>query len=336
MPALRWLRLLLLCLGLLPIAASAWDRGAVQRFATIPDGSHPEGLTVDQNNGDVYATSFIGHAPGRLFVFGQDGHLKRQLDVAGASGQLLGLDFNPATGDLLIIDFGAGKVLKTDPFTGATSVFTSVGPGSGLNALTFDKFGNVYISDSFQGIIWKTPPNGTGNAAPTAWITDPLLTTTGTPPFGANGLGFNKAESILFVANTGDDRVIQIPVSAAGTPGAPSVFVNSINGADGLFLDDDDNVWVAANQSDEIVVVDPSGKVIAKLGDFGGLDNDAAPVGLLFPASPARHGNFVYVTNLSLDIRLFGLPQAVDSRWAEQVKTNTISRLRFRIPPVRQ
>ena len=71
-----------------------------------------------------------------------------------------------------------------------------------------------------------------------------------------------------------------------GNPGTPAIFVNSINGADGLVIDSDDNLWVAANQSDEIVVIDNTGKVIAKLGDFDGLVNDGTPKGLLFPAVP--------------------------------------------------
>jgi sugar lactone lactonase YvrE len=318
--------------------ALAWDRGHVDKFATIPAGFKVEGLTVDRH-GDVFVTSFAGPAtkPGQLFVFdGDNGHLKRQLDVTGSSQALLGLDFNPVTGDLLILDFGNPRVLKVNPFTGANTVFTTIpgGPGvAGPNALTFDSDGNVYVSDSFQGVIWKTPPNG--SPTPTAWVTDPLLRTTGTPPFGANGVKFNKAQSILFVANTGDDRLIQIPVTG-GTPGAPSIFTNSINGADGIFLDDDDNIWVAANQSDEIVVVDPTGKVIAKLGDFDGIDNKGAPIGLLFPASPAIFGGWLYVTNLSLDLRTVGAGQAVDSQWAAQITTNTVSRLRARIPRVQQ
>ncbi|TMH55077.1 MAG: gluconolaconase, partial [Betaproteobacteria bacterium] len=103
-------------------------------------------------------------------------------------------------------------------------------------------------------------------------MADPLLTTSGVPPFGANGLAFNKAASALFVANTGNDTIVKIPFGPGGTPGTPEVFVNSINGADGLLIDDADNFWVAANQSDEIVVLDSSGLVIAKLGDFGGID----------------------------------------------------------------
>ena len=57
---------------------------------------------------------------------------------------------------------------------------------------------------------------------------------------------------------------------------------------------------MAANQTDEIVVIEPSGRVIAKLGDFNGLDSNGAPNGLLFPASLVRSGEFIYVTNLAL------------------------------------
>ena len=315
------------------LVAAAFDRGHVEKFATLPAGfGNPEGIAIDRH-GDVFVTTFAvtaGGQPGQLFVFDSRGRLKRQVSVAGSSNLLLGLAFHPQSNDLLVIDFGNGQVLSVNPNTGGSRVFMSVGAGSGLNALNFDSRGNVYVSDSFQGIIWRTGPRG---GAPVAWVNDALLRTTGTPPFGANGLQFNRDESALFVANTGDDRVIRIPVTA-GAPGAPAVFVNSVNGADGLFLDEADNLWVAANQADEIVVIDPTGRVIAKLGDFGGLDAAGAPVGLLFPASPARHGDFVYVTNLALDIRLFGLPQAVDSQWAAEVRSHTIARIRAVIPPL--
>ena len=276
----------------------------------------------------TFAVTAAAGTPGQLFVFDSDGHLKRQLSVAGSSNLLLGLAFHPDTDELLVLDFGNGRVLRVNQFSGASSVFASVGPGSGLNALTFDRHGNVYISDSFQGIIWRTGPAG---GTPVAWVTSPLLTTTGTPPFGANGLEFNSRESALFVANTGDDRIIRIPV-LAGAPGAAAVFVNSINGADGLIIDDDDNIWVAANQADEIVVIDKTGRVIAKLGDFDGLNRRGAPNGLLFPASLARRDGWIYITNLALDLRVFGLPQAVDSQWTAEVRSHTIARIRARIP----
>jgi sugar lactone lactonase YvrE len=315
---------------LLPFNVAAWDRGTVETFATLPAGNtNPEGVTLDKH-GDVYVTTFAvtaGGGPGKVFVFNSDGRLKRELRVAGSSNLLLGVAFHPQTNDLLVVDFGAGRVLSVNPNTGASSVFTEVGAGSGLNALAFDAAGNVYVSDSFQGIVWRTGRRG-GTAV--AWVNDALLRTTGFPPFGANGMDFNRAESALFVANTGNDQVIRIPVTA-GAAGAPEVFVNSVNGADGLFVDESDNVWVCANQADEIVVVDKTGRAIAKLGDFDGL-RGGAPVGLLFPASLVRSGEWIYVTNLSLDLRLFGLPQAVDSQWTGEVTSHTIARLRARIP----
>lgn len=324
--------LLLACLALLPLCASAWDRGRVERFATMPgDAPHPEGITVDRH-GDVYATPFdpTGKSAGRVVVFGPDGDLKRVLTINGASGALLGLAFQPHTEDqvLLVLDLGQSRVWSVNPLTGAATVFAQAPAGSGLNALTFDRAGNVYISDSFHGTIWRTGPRG---GDPINWVTDKLLTTTGTPGFGANGVDFNRNETALFVANTGDDTVIEIPVTA-GEAGKPKVFVHSINGADGLFVDDHDNVWVCANQADEIVVVDKTGRAIAKLGDFNGL-RDGAPVGFLFPASLVRKGDWIYVTNLSLDIRNAGASgPAVDSPWAAEVTTHSLSRIRARIP----
>jgi sugar lactone lactonase YvrE len=314
------------------------NREAAELFAVLPDGaSGPEGLTVGPD-GKVYVATFGFNAAGpvsglgQLYVFNREGKLLRNVSVQSSSPHLLGIAFHPQTGALLVIDFGGGQVLRVDPFTGASSVFMTVTGSSGLNGLTFDSAGNVYVSDSAQGIIWKTGANG---GAGTAWVTDALLTTTGVPPFGANGLEFNHAETTLFVANTGNDTIVQIPFNH-GTPGKPSVFVNSINGADGIAIDAHDNLWVAANQSDEIDVVSPTGKLLARLGDFEGLTRSGTPRGLLFPASPAfsRNGEFVYVTNLALDLRIFGLPQAVDSQWCAQVKHYTVSRIRTRFTPL--
>ena len=81
-------------------------------------------------------------------------------------------------------------------------------------------------------------------------------------------------------------------------------------------------------------MVNPSGRVIAKLGDFDGIDAHGAPRGLLFPASPVLHDGFLYVTNLSLDLKAAIGQPAVDGPWAAQVTRHTVSRMPARIPPV--
>jgi sugar lactone lactonase YvrE len=323
--------------------ASAWDRGRFRLFATLPAGATgPEGLEVDAR-GRVYVTTFGFNASGpvtgagQLYVYDDDGRLLRQVSIAGSTPHLLGLRFHPTSGKLLVIDFGGARVLDVDPHTGSSTVFLTLPSplphpalGAGLNDLTFDQAGNVYVSDSFQGIVWTTGPGG---GVASAWVDSALLRTTGVPPFGANGLRFNKQETALFVANTGDDTVIEIPAmpgSPGPSAGTPAVFANSVNGADGLVVDEDDDLWVVANQSDEIVVIAPSGKAIAKLGDFDGVAG-GAPVQLLFPASLRFLGKDLVVTNLSLDLRLFDPSYtAVDSEWCAMVTRYTVSRIRVR------
>ena len=251
--------------------------------------------------------------------------------VQDGSPGLLGIAFNPVTSELLVADAGAGVVRRVDPLNGASSVFMTATGTAALNGLAFDAAGNLYVTDSRQGIVWVVGPGG---GAGQVWVQDALLTTAGVPAFGANGIGFNRDFSAAFVANTGNDTIVRVPV-AAGQAGTPAVFTNSVNGADGLVLDGEDNIWVAANQADEVVVIDPTGKAIAKLGDFNGV-RDGAVRGLLFPATPAlsADGRFVYVTNFARDLRMGGGTQSVVSQYAAQVTRHTVARISTRFRPV--
>jgi sugar lactone lactonase YvrE len=326
--------------------AGAWDRGKVDILTVLPNevGGQPtsvEGLTVGPD-GNIYVPSFGFNAAGALtsnatlFIIRPDGQLVRKVAIANSSPHMLGLRFNPINGFLLVLDFGAGQVLHVDPVTGASSVFmTPTIGGSALNALTFDKLGNAYISDSFNGIIWKTGPNG---GTPTIWSNSPLLSPgTGlTPPFGANGIEFNNAGTAALVANTAFHQIIQIPVNPDGTAGTASIFITGINAPDGIAIDKGDNIWVCANQEDDIIVLDKTGKVIAKLGDFGGINEHGVARGFAFPASPAfsLDGKTLYVSNLTLFLPFAGAHAAVDSPWMLQAKHYTVSKIRAVIPPL--
>jgi sugar lactone lactonase YvrE len=324
---------------------SAWDRGEVDVLAVLPDvtrdnPSSVEGLTVGPDD-NIYVPTFGFNSQGALtgnallYVIKPNGDLLRKVTIQRSSPHMLGLAFSPVNNFLLVLDFGAGKVLHVDPVTGNSSVFMGPVAGSGLNALTFDKAGNVYISDSFNGKIWKTGPLG---GAFSAWSSDPLLGPgTGlTPPFGANGIEFNKAGTTMFVANTATHQIIQIPMNKDGTAGAASIFITGINAPDGIAIDRKDNLWVCANQEDDIIVIDKTGKVIAKLGDFNGISDDGIVRGLLFPASLAfsKDGKTLYVSNLSLYLPYAGAQEAVDSAWTLKVKHYTVSKMPAVIPPL--
>jgi sugar lactone lactonase YvrE len=330
-------------IGVLAAApASAWTRGQVDVLAVLPDvtpgvKSSVEGLTVGPD-GNIYVPTFGFNTTGALtgnavlFVISPCG-IVRQVTIANSSPHILGLAFNPVTNALWVLDFGAGKVLNVDPVTGNSSVLAGPIANSGLNALTFDKHGNGYVSDSFNGVIWKIPSQ---RGTPEAWSSDPLLGPgTGlTPPFGANGVEFNNERTILFVANTAFHQIIQIPVNHNGTAGKASIFITGINAPDGIMIDANDNIWICANQEDEIAVVDKTGKVIAKLGDFNGIDQNGIAQGFLFPASLAfsKDGSTLYVSNLTLFLPYAGANKAIDSDWTLQVKGYTVSKLQ--IPPL--
>jgi sugar lactone lactonase YvrE len=345
--------LILLVLLTAPLVTRAWERGKVETFATLPVGeAHPEGITVDRD-GNVYVVTVAANKPrtseGTLFVMDPKGKLLRSVGIKGSSRLLLDVAFHPQTGKLLVVDYGAGQVLSVDHKTGASSVFMTVtGKHAGLDGMTFDPAGNVYVTDAHQGIIWKVGPDG-GEAS--AWVSSPLLKPTRIPPtIGANGLAFNNKKTALFVANTANDTIIKIPVAGSTfDPGTPEVFVNRIGGGpDGLIIDEQDNLWIACNQSNEILVLEPTqGRVIAKLGDFGGIDRNGAPIGFLWSNSLVFHGDDVLVTNLSLDVETaisqladeLGLAdlltrnlRTIDGPWARQVKVHTISRIKRRIP----
>ena len=323
------------------VPAHAWNRGNVNVLAVLPAATGSvEGLTVGPD-GNIYVPTFGFNTTGALsgnallFVISPAGTVIRNFTIANSSPHILGLRFNPVTGDLWVLDFGAGNVLKVDPYTGTSSILASPGASTGLNALTFDANGNGYVSASFSGAIYKVPPHGGGFST---WKMDPLLGPGSglSPPFGANGVEFSNDGKTLFVANTAFHQIIQIPVDSSGNALAASIFVTGINAPDGIAIDGQGNMWICANQEDEIVVINNTGKVIAKLGDFRGTDQNGIAKAFLFPASLAfsKDGSTLFVSDLTLDLRLFGLPQAIDSAWTDQVRGYTVSALPAVIPPL--
>ena len=330
-----------------------WDRrDSVQEFVTLPAGvRYPEGITANPRTGEIYVATFdFGPNKNKLLRYSRHGKLIAERDFGGTP--LLGLAFDPHHRKVYIANFGASKIQRmaadftdaspiedvadvpkdvgapvprteTNNPDGSTDTITFGSNGfPAPNAMAFDRHGRLYVSDSFQGAIYYIE-NAAGCTKPCPVMTlvhDPLLATAGFPPFGANGVAVSRDGATLFVANTGDDRILKVDVGAKKV----SVFTESINGADGVAFDDDGRLWVAANQNDEVVSVNDKGRVVTRLGEFRGIDRQGAPRGLLFPASLVIVDDWMYVTNLALPLN--NIP---GDEVEEDVTLWTVSRIRL-------
>lgn len=312
---------------------------AVKPFAELPaDVRHPEGLAVDPDSGEVYVGTFDAREPAE--------QRNNQVLRLSATGQLLarksfgatpltGLLF--AEGQLYILNFGAASLQRLPAAFNEQSdietlvTFAALPPpsprkvsnpdgskdriefaSSGMpapNGMVFDRAGNLYVSDSFQGAVLRIPD--AMHCAPCKiemLARDPLFTTTSFLPFGANGLAFNADETLLYINNAGDGRVLRMPM-----PGGPvEVFAESVPGADGLLFHAG-RLWVVTNQADRVVALNSHGLPVLIAGAFLGLADNGAPRGLLFPASTAVQGQRMLVTNLALP-----LTQASGDEWEER------------------
>jgi sugar lactone lactonase YvrE len=282
--------------------------GVIENFGpNLQSRCHnPEGIAIDPT-GNVYAASFAFEPVANICVVSPSQALVDVIPIpAGKAGvaSLLGELFEPGHG-LYVLDFANGtvpngRVLKVDA---ATHAVTTLATGfAAPNAVAQDRHRNLFVSDSFLGRINKVAPDGSSNVV---WIESSLLRTNGLPPFGANGVAFDRNQRFLYVANTGDSRVLRIPVLADGSAGAVEIFADgatinarqgttqALHGADGIMFDVRGNLYVCANQANEIQVLSPSAELIAQ---FSGSGVNA----LDFPASLVFKGRELFVTNLSL------------------------------------
>ena len=334
-------------------------RRDVDLFAVLPDGvRHAEGITANPANGDVYVATFVPPSErnpdpkNKLLRFDRHGELVASQDFGKTP--LLGLAFNRATEKVYIANVGnfAGAESKIQRAAADLSGLTDVAviPGVGApeprpvgnpdgssdtitfgnkarvpNAMAFDGKGNLYVTDSFQGAVYKiTDPEGCApSCAVETFSHDPLLATPGFPAFAANGIAVSPDGSALFVANTGDDRVLKLDMGTKKV----TILAESINGADGLAFDQRGRLWVAANQADEVVALNDAGRVVARLGEFRGLHPDGSPIGLLFPASLVIVDDDMFVTNLA-----DAYTDAVGDEAEEDVKRWTVSHMRLPAP----
>jgi sugar lactone lactonase YvrE len=315
-----WLITLFALLLPQPVLAAQPTVGVVSNFgpnlaAVCPQ---PEGIAVDPT-GNLYAASFAFKSIANICVENRQGQIVDVIPVpAGTAGvaSLLGELFEPGQG-LYVVDFadgtaGNGRLLRINVQTHAITVLAT--GFEAPNAIAQDRHGNLFVSDSFLGAIFKVTPDG---SSPTIWIEDARLTPVAPgdgPPFGANGLAFDRNQQFLYVAQTHNDKIYRVPVEKDGSAGALQLFADgatidanqgtteALHGADGIMFDVHGNLYVCANSSQapapglpgEIQVLSPDARLIARYDGIGTNDLD-------FPASLVFKGRSLYVTDLALD-----------------------------------
>ena len=290
---------LVLVLSATQPALAAPEAGSVQNFGPELSATCnlPEGIAVDPQ-GNLYASSLnfgAGSGPANICVLDRSGALVDVISVAPVSGgvaRLLGMLLVPSEG-LYVGDVGGGRVLRIDVGTHAA---TTIASGFGApNAFARDRAGSLFVSDSVPGTITKIAPDGSKTVFAYAAQLAPLSGES--PPFGANGLAFDRNEGFLYVAMTARDQVFRIAYEG-GSLGAIQLFAQGVaggalDGADGIAFDVRGNLYVCSNQSDEIAVLSPDGVVIAEYRGTGANAFNS-------PASLVFKGRTVFVANLAL------------------------------------
>ncbi|NNC92989.1 MAG: hypothetical protein HKN80_10910, partial [Acidimicrobiia bacterium] len=216
----------------------------------------PEGIAVDPE-GNLYAT------------FARDGEL-RMLDPAGEWTTVTTWEVGEGSGPLGLEVDGAGNayvaVTTFNPGNHGVYRVTHDGesvrlPGSEAiifpNDVAFDQQGNLFVSDTVGGAIWRLAPEG----AAEPWLVDPLLLGTGEAgypvPLGANGVAWS--DDTLYVANTEQGHVVSVPVNEDGSAGTPLVTSHpQFLFPDGIAVGADGRIYTALIAQSTIAALDPA------------------------------------------------------------------------------
>jgi sugar lactone lactonase YvrE len=237
-------------------------------------GELPEGVAVDKR-GDV----FTSISPlGQVRKISRDGteSLLAQVVPPGTGNGVVGLAVD-APGNVYVAaatrNPASSGVYKIDR-DGSFARLPGTGAVEFPNGIALDKRGNVYVTDTIGGSVWRVPASG---APATEWFESPLLLGDGSFnfgfPLGANGIAYRQNE--LVVGNTEGARLVRIPINPDGSAGAATVLAkgDALLAVDGIAFDVHGNVWACVIAQSTIVRVPPSGDPIETIAtEENGLD----------------------------------------------------------------
>lgn len=142
------------------------------------------------------------------------------------------------------------------PYSGATAKVASLPTETFANGIAH-RFGYLYVSDSFDGRIFRVPVWG---GAPEVWVEDPLLDPVPNPvsPIAGNGVQFYGDE--LYVSNSSTGQIIAFPLDVSQAAGAPRVHATLADPCDDFAFDLFGTLYCGTNPVNTIVAVHPDGE----------------------------------------------------------------------------
>jgi gluconolactonase len=150
-------------------------------------------------------------------------------------------------------------VVKSD----GTIWFTDPGFNSGI---AFSPSGSIYTTN--HNVYRFNPTNG--NATCTAVLNFPGTGSSSEP----NGLCFSPNESLFYLADWGNNRILVYSVSPSNTLSGGSVFANITNGApDGIRCDADGRIYSSSGDGIYVFMPYPDGHLIGRITTPNGVNN---------------------------------------------------------------
>lgn len=288
-----------------PVAAADAEAADVETIVSFDPsaGEFPEGVAVDKR--------------GTIYVSLPPTDQLRAITPDGAQRVIATLPVGDGFGPLGLAADAPGNVYAAvatfDPATHGVYRVAPDGtagrlPGSENiafpNALAFDKQGNLYVTDSILGAVWRIPSRGSAQL----WLQHPLLAGDDSlaPPFPVGANGIAHRHNSLLVANTELATIVEIPIRADGTPGTPTVLVQSsgLEHPDGIALDIHGNIYVAVASQNAVARVSADGTELTTIAtEADGLD---FPSSLAFGTASGDRQT-VYIVNFAVG-PAFGFP----------------------------
>ncbi len=253
---------------------------------------YPEGPSFDTRG----ALFVCNRWDGFIAKVQPDGHCSRYVATGGKPN---GSRFH-RDGRLFIADIGRREILAADP-AGALTVVVDAFDGQpllGPNDLIFDHTGALYFTDpglgahDAPGRVFRWTPDGSLSLL----VADLLY---------PNGIALSADERSLYVAETGANRVSRFALGADGAVGKQEILAQFEDGIgpDGIAFAADGRLFVTHRGTGTVIVLDPAGRVTARL-----------PAGGALPTNLAFWGTSLYVTEDEsaavhrLNIGIRGLP----------------------------